>query len=359
MQRSSVHTNHSLLAALAAVMLIAGLACGGERNGSEAAADGLSGTVAIDGSSTVFPVSEAVAEEFQREHPGVRVTVGVSGTGGGFKKFCRGETDVSDASRPVKRSEIEACRANGIRFVELPVAFDGIAVVANPGNGFLDHLTVEELRRIWEPESGVETWSDVRPGWPDEEIRLYGPGTDSGTFDYFTEAILGESGRSRSDFTASEDDNVLVQGIAGDEGALGYFGFAYYEENTDRLKLVPIVPEEGADPVAPSPDTINDGSYHPLSRPLFIYVGREAAQRPVVEAFVEFYLDHADTLAREVGYVGLPEQIYELAALRFEEGVTGSVFAGGPQVGVTLERLLEAETGSGESASADRAGDGR
>ncbi|MFP3940537.1 MAG: PstS family phosphate ABC transporter substrate-binding protein [Thermoanaerobaculia bacterium] len=349
----SSHATKLLLTALA--VALAG--CGDSRSGGGNAAGGRSAIVQMDGSSTVFPVSEAVAEEFQAEHSGVRVTVGISGTGGGFKRFCRGETDVTGASRPIDGSEVEACRTRGIDFIELPVAFDGIAVVVNPDNGFVDRFTVEELRRIWEPESVVRTWSDVRPGWPDEEIRLYGPGTDSGTFDYFTEAIMGESGSTRADFTASEDDNVLVQGIAGDRSALGYFGFAYYEENADRLKLVPVAPEDGAEAVAPSPTTINDGTYQPLSRPLFIYVSREARQKPPVEAFVHFYLDHAGELAREVGYVGLPERIYELAARRFEEGVTGSVFAGRSQVGATLDDLLEAQIGAG-GAPADGGPDG-
>ncbi len=310
----------------------------------------VSGLVAVDGSSTVYPITEAMAEEFQREHPQVRVTVGISGTGGGFKKFCAGETDISDASRPIKTSEMERCQANGIDFIELPVAFDGIAVVVNPQNDWVDYLTVDELRVMWAPESQgkVTRWSQVRAGWPDAELHLFGPGVDSGTFDYFTDAIVGEEGASRGDFQASEDDNVLVQGVASDKYALGYFGYAYYEENQDRLRVVPIDdgnPDNGDGPITPSPDTIANGTYQPLSRPIFIYVSTKAAERPEVQAFVRFYLDPANAraLVREVGYVPLPDKAYQLALERFEKRLTGSVFAGGSQVGVSLEDLLQRE----------------
>ena len=269
----------------------------------------LKGDVKIDGSSTVFPISEAVAEEFMKIYRDVRVTVGVSGTGGGFKKFCLGETDISDASRPVKDNEREVCSEKDIQFIELPVAFDGLSVMVNPDNDFVDHLTVEELNKIWEPESKINNWKDVRPGFPDLEIKLYGPGTDSGTFDYFTDEINGAEGASRPDYTASEDDNVLVKGIAGDKGSLGYFGYAYYIENTDKLKLVAIDGGEG--PVLPSPETINDGTYAPLSRPVFIYASISSLiDKPQVLEFVKFYLTEGPTLVPEVGYIEMPAEDY-------------------------------------------------
>ncbi len=304
----------------------------------------LRGTIAIDGSSTVFPISEAVAEEFQRKHPNVRVTVGISGTGGGFKKFCNKEIDISDASRPIKDSELEACQKSGREFIELPVAFDGLAVVVNPQNDWVDHLTVEELNLIWKPESqGVITrWNQVRPEWPDVPLALYGPGTDSGTFDYFTEAINGKSGASRGDYTASEDDNVLVQGVAGDRGALGYFGLAYALENANRVKIVPIVNPKTGQPVVPDLETVKTGQYSPLSRPLFIYVAADQIDRPEVEAFVEFYLENAAELAEEVGYIPLPDQAYQLVMQRFQQRKTGSVFKG-VEVGVSLEDVLARE----------------
>ncbi len=298
-------------------------------------------TVRVDGSSTVFPITEAVAEEFQKKNPKIRVTVGISGTGGGFKKFSAGETDLNDASRPIKTEEMSMASENGIDFIELPVAFDGISVLVNPGNEFVDSLTVEELRKIWQPGSTVNKWSDIRANWEDRALNLYGPGTDSGTFDYFTEAINGKSQACRADFTASEDDNVLVQGIAGDPNALGFFGFAYYGENRSRLKAVPI--DGGKGPVAPSEQSINDGSYEPLSRPIFIYVGKKASERPDVEAFVEFYLENAPKLVTEVGYVPLPDRVYQLALERFQKRATGSLFASGHRVGTSLEDLLSTE----------------
>jgi phosphate transport system substrate-binding protein len=311
----------------------------------------LSGDILVDGSSTVYPITEAMAEEFGKLQPEVRVTVGVSGTGGGFEKFCNGETDISDASRPIKPSETEACAANGIEYIELPVAYDGLAVMVNPANDWVDYMTVAELKKLWEPaaQGEVMRWSQVREGWPDEEIHLYGAGTDSGTYDYFTQAIVGEEGSSRGDFQASEDDNVLVQGIAGDPLALGFFGLAYYQENQDILKLVPINDEDetnGAGPILPSEETVNDGTYQPLARPIFIYVRQEAAERPEVQGFVDFYLnvENATNLVREVGYVPLPASIIELAQGRFGNRVLGSIYGGeGSQVGVTLEDLLKAE----------------
>lgn len=298
--------------------------------------------IQVDGSSTVYPITEAVAEEFQLANQGTNVTVGISGTGGGFSRFCAGETDISNASRPIKDSEVEACQQAGIEFIELPIAYDALTVVVNQDNSFLNSLTVEELRKIWEPsaEGTVTRWSQVRAGLPDTPINLYGPGTDSGTFDYFTEAIVGESGSSRADYTASEDDNVLVQGVASDENALGYFGFAYYEANTSRLKAVPI--DNGNGPVAPSREAVENGTYQPLSRPIFIYVNAESAQRPDVQQFVEYYLSRPD-LVTEVGYVPLPDAAYELALENFQNGKTGTVFANRDTVGVQIEDLLRLE----------------
>jgi phosphate transport system substrate-binding protein len=300
--------NTKRISVLAVPLLVAALAaCGGDQGRIENESS-LSGAVRIDGSSTVFLVTEAVAEEFQNENRGVRVTVGISGTGGGFKKFCAGETDISDASRPIKDSELETCRSAGIEPKAISVAYDGLAVMVNPANDFADCMTVDELKRIWEPNSTVTTWQDVRPEWPAEEIKLYGPGTDSGTFDYFTEAIVGEEDASRPDFTASEDDNVLVQGIAGDQYGLGYFGYAYYAENTDKLKLVAV--DGGAGCVAPSPETVKSGEYTPLSRPLFIYFNNTAIERPEVAAFAKYYLEQAGTLVPQVGYVALDSASY-------------------------------------------------
>ncbi len=273
------------------------------------AVDELRGTVSLDGSSTVYPISEAIAEEFLSVAPRVRVTVGVSGTGGGFKKFLSREIDINDASRTIKNSEVEEARANGIDYLEIPVAFDGLSVVVNPNNTWVDYLTVDELRMIWQPGSMVDSWDDIRPNWPQLPIRLYGPGTDSGTFDYFTEAVNGESGASRPDYTASEDDNVLVQGISGDENALGFFGYAYYIENQDNLKIVPI--DEGSGPVAPTAQSINDGTYSPLSRPIFVYLNTDSLARPEVRSFVDFYIDNAAGIANEVGYIELPEEMYQ------------------------------------------------
>ena len=268
----------------------------------------LSGTFEIDGSSTVFPITEAVAEEFHNAYPKVRVNVGVSGTGGGFKRFTVGDTVISNASRPIRDSEAQAAADNGIEYLELRVAVDGLSVMVNPSNDFVDCLTVEALGNIWKPDSTVKTWKDVNPAWPDDEIRLYGPGTDSGTFDYFTEEIVGEVRSSRSDYLASEDDNFLVQGIYGDRNSLGYFGYAYYSENPDKLKLVAI--DDGVGCIPPTPETIEDGTYTPLSRPLSIYVNKAALDRPEVKAFVEFYMENAAELATEVGYVRLSESEY-------------------------------------------------
>ena len=305
--------------------------------------------IAIDGSSTVFPITEAVAEEFQMASPGARVTVGISGTGGGFSKFCAGEIDISDASRPIKPVEVEACAAAGIGFVELPVAYDGIAIVVNPENDWVDTLTIADLRRMWEPaaQGTVTRWEHVRTGWPEDDLHLFGPGADSGTFDYFSEAIVGEEGASRGDFTSSEDDNVLVQGISRDALGLGFFGYAYYEENRDRLKLIPVDDGDdsnGAGPIAASPDTVRDGTYQPLSRPIFVYVSTASLERPEVQAFVDFYLTEGADLVREVGYVPLSPHEYALVAQRANERVVGSMFGGGQEVGSSLEVLLAAST---------------
>ena len=288
--------------------------CSGQDESQEAGATdsgALSGVVSLDGSSTVYPISEAVAEEFLTVAPRVRVTVGVSGTGGGFKKFLAQETDINDASRPIKSSEKLEAEASGIEYLEIPVAYDGLSVVISSNNDFVDYLTVQELQLIWQPGSTVDSWDDIRPQWPSEPLRLYGPGTDSGTFDYFTETINGESGASRPDYTASEDDNVLVQGISGDEYALGFFGFAYYVENMDKLKVVPI--DGGNGPVIPTETTINNGTYSPLSRPVFIYLNAASMARPEVKAFVDFYIENAGVLASEVGYIALPDDLYQQA----------------------------------------------
>ena len=268
--------------------------------------------VKVDGSSTVFPITEAVAEEFGK-HGGGKVIVGISGTGGGFKRFCRGETDISDASRPIKQKEIDACREGGIQYIELPVAYDGLAVIVNPRNTWVDYLTVEELKKIWEPgaQNVIMKWSQVRGGFPAQDIQLFGPGTDSGTFDYFTEVINGKAASSRGDYTASEDDNVLVEGVASSEGGLGYFGLAYYEENADKLKIVPVKDTGSASGVIPSKETVLEGSYAPLSRPIFIYVNKDSLKtKPLVKKFVEYYLQNAGVLSEEVGYIPLPQSQY-------------------------------------------------
>ena len=289
-----------------------------------ASAERLRGTVSIDGSSTVFPISEAVAEEFLAVQPRVRVTVGVSGTGGGFKKFLAGEIDINDASRPIKMKEVKQASASGIGFIELPIAYDGLSVVVNTKNDWVDHLTITELNKIWQPGSSVTRWSDVRDGWPETEIQLYGPGTDSGTFDYFTETINGKSGASRPDYTANEDDNALVRGISGDEGSLGYFGYAYYAANKDKLRVVAI--DGGKGPVAPTEMTINNGTYAPLSRPVFIYVRPDALDRKEVRAFVDFYIESAPMLATEVGYIPLPDSVYAGAKQRVESREIGTAY---------------------------------
>ncbi|NJM96276.1 MAG: PstS family phosphate ABC transporter substrate-binding protein [Phormidesmis sp. RL_2_1] len=313
-------------------------ACGGgadtttAEGGDSAATDtadagaGVSGDIQIDGSSTVFPISEAVAEEFQAANPGTNVTVGVSGTGGGFEKFCAGQTDISNASRAIKDEEVAACEAAGIEFIEVPIAYDGITLVTNPANDFAQCLTIEQLNTLWSPDSegSITNWNQVDPSFPDKELALFGPGTDSGTFDYFTEEVNGEEGASRGDYTASEDDNVIVTGVESSDGSLGYFGYAYYEENKDQLKSLEIENEAG-ECVAASTETIADGSYNPLSRPMFIYVKKEAYDsKPQVKAFVDFQLaDENSELVREVGYISLPEADLAESRSKVEGGVTG------------------------------------
>lgn len=296
--------------------------------------------VRIDGSSTVFPVTEAVAEAFQKAQGGkIRVTVGVSGTGGGFKKFCRGETDISNASRPILAQEIADCKAAGIKFIELPVAYDALTVVVNPQNTWVRSLTVAELKKIWEPNSKINNWSQVRQGFPNIPLKLFGPGADSGTFDYFTEAINGKAKVSRKDFTASEDDNVLVQGVTRDRGALGYFGFAYYAENRNRLKAVAI--DNGKGPVQPSEQNVLNGTYQPLSRPIFIYVNAKSAQRPEVRQFVTYYLNNAPALVKKVKYVPLPASAYKTILANFNRNRVGTVFGGKEAIGLTINQLLK------------------
>ncbi len=319
-------------------------ACGGGGSAPNGAA--ASRVITADGSSTVAPVTEAVAEEFQRANPGTRATVGTSGTGGGFQKFCRDEIDISDASRPISPSEAAACAKTGVTYIELPVAYDGIAVVVHPGNTWATSMTVAELKTLWEPaaQGKVTRWNQIRPGWPDREIHLFGAGVDSGTFDYFTEAIVGKSKASRGDYTSSEDDNVIVQGVGGDENALGYFGFAYSEQNQDKLKLVAIDDGDesnGKGPIAPSVESVKTGTYRPLSRPIFIYPKVTALERPEVKSFIDFYLTKGIPLVREVGYIPLTDQEYTMVRDRFTARKVGSMFEGvDSHSQLTLEQRL-------------------
>jgi phosphate transport system substrate-binding protein len=299
--------------------------------------------VKVDGSSTVYPITEAVAEEFQKaKKNAIKVTVGISGTGGGFKKFCRGETDISDASRPILKKEMEDCKAAGVEYYELPVAFDALTVVVNPKNSFIKQLTIAEMKKMWEPaaQGKVTRWNQVNPAWPDQPMKLFGPGADSGTFDYFTEAVVGKSKSSRGDFTASEDDNVLVQGVSRDVNGLGYFGFAYYVENKDKLKAVPIVNEKGQ-AVAPSMEAVEKGSYSPLARPIFIYVNAKSLAKPEVREFTEYYMKNGAQLSKEVKYVPLPAKAYTQAWEHVVNGKKGTVFGGMAEVGITIEELLK------------------
>lgn len=282
--------------------------------------EGPANEIKIDGSSTVFPITEAVAEEYRANASGTRVTVGLSGTGGGFQKFLRGDIDINNASREISSEEIELAEKNGVEYIQLSVAYDGLAVVIHPDNDWVDEISVEELEKIWEPEAQGEVthWNDVRDEWPEQELHLFGPGVASGTYDYFTSAIVGESGASRGDFTASEDDNVLVQGVSTDVSALGFFGLAYFEENQDKLKLV-AVKDGDKEAAKPSIETVSNGTYTPLSRPLFIYVRKEAAQRQNVQDFINFYLDNAPELVEQIGYVAMPDSAYEAEKEKFKE----------------------------------------
>ena len=321
-------------------------ACGsGAPTGAAPGSQSGGSVIRVDGSSTVFPITEAVAEDFQRSTPGTKVTVGISGTGGGFEKFCRAEIDVSDASRPISETELAQCGQANVEFIELPIGYDGLTVVVNPKNTWAHHITVAELKTLWEPaaQGRVMKWSQVRAEWPDREIHLFGAGVDSGTFDYFTEAIVGKAKSSRGDYTSSEDDNVLVQGISGDELALGYFGLAYYEENQAKLRALPVDAGDGRGPIAPSKDTVRTNDYRPLSRPLFVYVARSAFDRPEVKAFVDYYLTNATRLVSEVGYVPLTGAEYALVTTRAQQKHLGTMFADHrPKPGTSLESLLGA-----------------
>jgi phosphate transport system substrate-binding protein len=308
-------------------------------------------TVAIDGSSTVFPVAEALAEEFQKAKKGqVRVTVGISGTGGGFKKFCRGESDISNGSRPILKQEIEACKQAGIEFYELPIAFDALTVAVSPKNNFVGEcVTVADLKKIWEPaaQGKVMQWSDVKQGWPNQPMKLYGAGADSGTFDYFTEAVVEKAKASRGDFTASEDDNVLVTGIENDANSLGYIPYAYYAPHADKMKALAIDWGKGQGCQKPSLENVLAGKYNPLSRPLFIYVSKKAAEtKAELREFVEFTMKNAVPLIKEVKYLPLPDRAYEQGLKRFKEGKTGSVFGGVPEVGVSIDEVVNREAKS-------------
>lgn len=323
-----------VFAAAAATALLTIIGCGGNAaSGTTEGGDAkLSGMITVDGSSTVAPISEAHAEEFQKANPGVRVTVGTSGTGGGFKKFLNKETDISNASRQIKDSELEMAANNGVEYVELPIAYDGLTVVVNPANTWVDKLTIEELHKIFAPDSKITKWSEVRAGWPAVEMKIFSPGADSGTFDYFTEVVNEDAGASRQDGAVqfSEDDNFLVTGVAGEKNAIGYFGFAYFEENADKLKAVPIVNPDTGTAVMPSFDAIQDGSYAPLSRPLFIYVRSMVMDRPEVTAFVKHSLSaEGAELVREVGYVALPQDVLDMSWQRYESKKLGTMYAGG------------------------------
>jgi phosphate transport system substrate-binding protein len=339
---TSLKTPRWIALLLAASLLAMGFACGG---GGGTGPGGEAAVIKIDGSSTVFPITEAVAEEFQNQQAGkVKVTVGISGTGGGFKKFVRGEIDVADASRPILAEELAQAKANGIEFLELPIAYDALTVVVNPQNNWVTSMTVEELKKIWEPgaQGKITHWNQVRPEWPNEKIALFGAGADSGTFDYFTEAVVGKAKSSRGDYTASEDDNVLVQGVEGNKFALGYIPYAYYAPHSSRMKAVAIQWERNKvqEPVLPTPENVIGGTYNPLSRPLFIYVSRKSMDKPAVKEFVDFYLQNVKTLAKEVKYVPLTDGAYQMATERVRNTQTGSGFGGSPEIGLPIEDLL-------------------
>jgi len=303
----------------------------------------LNGQIRVDGSSTVYPITEAVAEAFAEEAPNIRVTVGVSGTGGGFKRFAKNETDISDASRPIKAKEQKLCADAKIRFIEIPVAYDGLTIVTNPKNTWATTMTVDQLKKIFLADSAAKTWNEIDPSWPDKAIKIYAPGTDSGTFDYFKEVIAGKKGAIRSDMSVSEDDNVLVNGVAGEEGAIGFFGAAYFFENKDKLQACKIINPATGQAVLPTPDTIENGSYAPFSRPLFIYVNARSARNPVTKAFVNYYLDHAAEMAELVGYVALPKAMYARVEKNWKAGKTGTQFldAGGEKIKGALTQVYQ------------------
>ena len=329
----------SISAKLGACLMLSAVALGISACSSEQADTRI---VRIDGSSTVFPITEAIAEEFQITTR-IKTTVGISGTGGGFKKFCRGEVDMTQASRPILHEEMEACKAAGIEYIELPIAYDALTVVINPQNDFITSMTVDELKKMWEPaaQNVIKNWNQVNPAWPDRPLRLFGAGSDSGTFDYFTEAIMGKAKSSRGDFTASEDDNVIVKGVSGDIGAIGYFGFAYFAENQQAIKAVPIVAQAGGEAVAPSEENVRNGSYQPLSRPLFIYVNAASAEVPEVKSFIDYYLENSTELIQEVKFIPLPDNEVSAVIKHWQERKTGTGFGGEPEIGVKIEDLLK------------------
>jgi len=302
--------------------------------------------IKIDGSSTVYPITEAVAEEFQKSKKNaIKVTVGISGTGGGFKKFCRDETDISDASRPITTKEMEDCKAAGVQYIEMPIAFDALTVVVNPKNAFLKQATIEEMKVLWEPaaQGKVMKWNQVNPAWPDAPVKLFGAGADSGTFEYFTEAMVGKAKSSRGDYTASEDDNVLVQGVSRDVNAIGYFGYAYYAENKNKLKALPIVNPKTGKAVEPSAANVENGTYAPLSRPIFIYVKAKSLEKPEVKEFVEFYMKNGAALTKEVKYVPLPAHAYVGNVEHMNKKKLGTIFGGHNEIGITIEDVMKRE----------------
>ncbi|MBI4781925.1 MAG: PstS family phosphate ABC transporter substrate-binding protein [Oscillatoriophycideae cyanobacterium NC_groundwater_1537_Pr4_S-0.65um_50_18] len=312
---------------------------------TDSEASGTATTIKVDGSSTVYPISTAVATEFQQANPNTAIAVEFSGTTGGFRKFCAGETDISNASRPISTEEIAACRQAGVRYLELPIAFDALTIVVNPQNDWVKELTVEELKKIWEPaaQGKVKTWQQVRASFPNRPLTLYGAGTDSGTYDYFAEVIT-EGAETRTDYTGSEDDNVLVEGVESDPAALGFFGLAYYEQNRNRLKAVPIDDGRGKGAVLPSPQTVESATYQPLSRPLFIYVNVQASQqKTALRDFVQFYMKNAKRIAAEVGYVPLPQEAYDIGEVHLYKGEVGTAYEGKPQPYLTIREVLQKE----------------
>ena len=317
----------NITASLALALFALPIALAASMQTSDADLSKLTGQIKVDGSSTVYPITEAVAEDFQAQAPKTRPTVGISGTGGGFKRFCSGETDISNASRPITKTEVETAKTNKIDFIELPIAFDGLSIVVNPANTWVTQLNVEQLKKIFTADSPAKKWSDLNPAWPGDTIKVFSPGTDSGTFDYFKEVTVGKDGKIRSDLSVSEDDNVLVTGVAGDKNAIGYFGYAYYSENASKLKLVPIDGGKGA--ITPSNSSIEDGTYTPFSRPLFIYVNAKSAARPEVAAFVNFYLANTAQLSKQVGYTPLPAMMNERAVKNWKALKSGTQYLDG------------------------------